>query len=149
RLTTGTWPQLVDAIFGTAGAPRFPGTRIAEATAVIVTVAPHLARPVRSFGRWVLGLGLVGAAVAGTPLGTFAAVAIAVAAAAAVRLLSGTSVGRPSLDDVAAGLAQLGVRASGLGEAERQVAGVFHVRGVDAEMRPLLVKVYGRDAYDT
>ena len=32
---------------------------------------------------------------------------------------------------------------------ERQVSGVFHVRGVDDEGRPLLVKVYGRDAYDT
>ena len=32
---------------------------------------------------------------------------------------------------------------------ERQVSGVFHVRGVDDDGRPLLVKVYGRDAYDT
>ena len=46
-------------------------------------------------------------------------------------------------------LRQLGVDARQLEEAERQVAGVFHVRGVDDAGRPLLVKVYGRDAYDT
>src|SRR5262249_55511873 len=149
RLATGSWPQLEDAVFGSARAGRFPATRAAEATAVIMTVAPHLARPVRAFGRWVLVLGLIGAAIAGSPLGTFAAAMIAIAAAASVRLVSGTSLGRPGLDDVAAGLAQLGVCPRELEEAERQVAGVFHVRGVDDDGRPLLVKVYGRDAYDT
>ena len=44
---------------------------------------------------------------------------------------------------------QLGVAAQNLEIAERQVAGVFHVRGADAAGRPLLVKVYGRDAHDT
>jgi uncharacterized protein (TIRG00374 family) len=149
RLATGDWPALADSVFGTAGGPRFPAVRVAEATAVIVTVAPHLARPVRAFGRWLLVLGLVGAAVTGTPLGMFGAALIAIVAAAAVRLVSGTSLGRPGLDDVAAGLAQLGIRPRGLEEAERQVAGVFHVRGVDEDGQPLLVKVYGRDAYDT
>jgi di/tricarboxylate transporter/uncharacterized membrane protein YbhN (UPF0104 family) len=149
RLATGSWPELADAIFGTSRAPRFPATRVAEATAVLVTVGPHLSRPVRTFGRWLLLLGLLSAAISTTPLGTFAAAMIAVAAAAAIRLASGTSVGRPGLDDVAAGLAQLGIRPRTLEEAERQVAGVFHIRSVDEGGQPLLVKVYGRDAYDT
>jgi uncharacterized membrane protein YbhN (UPF0104 family) len=149
RVATGSWPDVADAVFGTAGAPRFPATRAAEATAVIVTVSPHLARPVRAFGRWLLVLGLTGACIVVTPLGTFAAAMVAIAAAAAVRLVSGTSLGRPGLDDVAAGLAQLGIRPGRLEEAERQVAGVFHVRAVDEAGVPLLVKVYGRDAYDT
>jgi uncharacterized membrane protein YbhN (UPF0104 family) len=149
RLATGSWPDVSDAIFGTARAARFPAGRAAEATAVVMTFTPHLARPVRAVGRWLLLLGLLGTAITGTPLGMFAATMIAVAAAAAVRLASGTSVGRPGLDDVAAGLDQLGIRPRELEEAERQVAGVFHVRGVDEEGRPLLVKVYGRDAYDT
>ncbi len=149
RYATGAWPPFVDSVLGRSGAPRFPSARAAEATAAIVSVAPHLARPVRVFGRWLLVLGLLGAALTGTPLGTFAAAAAAIAAAAAVRLASGTSVGRPSLEDVGAGLAQLGVPTLGLVEAERQVAGVFHVSGVDEQGRPLLVKVYGRDAADT
>jgi uncharacterized membrane protein YbhN (UPF0104 family) len=149
RYATGSWPPVLDSVLGRAGAPTFPGARTAEAMAAIVSVAPHLARPVRVVGRWLLVLGLVGAAVTGTPLGTFAGAMAALAAAAAVRLASGTSVGRPSLEDVGAGLAQLGIRTRRLEEAERQVAGVFHVLGVDEQSRPLLVKVYGRDAYDT
>jgi signal transduction histidine kinase len=58
RIATGSWPELADAVFGTARAARFPATRVAEATAVIVTVAPHLTRPVRAFGGWLLLLGL-------------------------------------------------------------------------------------------
>ena len=145
RLAVGMWPGVADAIFGTAEAQRFPATRAAEATAVILTVSPHLARPVRAFGRWVLLLGLVGVAVTVMPLGLIAATAIAIAAAATVRLASGTSVGRPGLDEVAAGLAQLGIFPRELGEAERQVAGVFHVRGADEEGRALMVKALGRE----
>ena len=73
---------------------------------------------------------------------------IAVAAAATLRLALGTSIGRPGLADVRAGLVELGVDASELEQAERQVAGVFHVHGVDGEGQRLLVKLYGRDAYD-
>jgi uncharacterized protein (TIRG00374 family) len=151
RLAIGAWPDLAGALFGTADSPEFPSVRVAEATAVIVTVSPHLTRPLRRFGRWIVVLGAASAPIVGgvTPVGALAAVLVAVVAAAAVRLASGTSAGRPGLADVAAGLAQLGVQADRLQDAERQVAGVFHVRCVDHEERPLLVKVYGRDAYDT
>src|SRR4029079_17539049 len=88
--------------------------------------SPHLARPVRAFGRWLLLLGFVGVAITVMPLGLVAAVACAAAAAATVRLVSGTSVGRPGLDEVAAGLAQLGIFPRELGEAERQGAGAVH-----------------------
>ncbi len=151
RLTLGSWPDLSAAIAGTSGSPRFPNVRVAEATAVIVAVSPHLVRPLRRVGRWVVVLGIVGAAVVGgaMPFGTVAAALIGVAAAAAVNLALGTSAGRPGLDDVRAGLAQLGVRVRELVAVERQVAGVFHVAGLDAQGRSLLVKVYGRDASDT
>ena len=150
RLAVGSWPDISDAVIGTAAAPRFPNVRLAEATAVIVAVSPHLARPWRRLGRWVVALGVVGCMiVAGsTPLGTVAALLIGVAAAAAARLAGGTSAGRPGLDEVEAALSQLGVAATGLEIAEQQVAGVFHVRGLDDAGRPLLVKVYGRDAHD-
>src|SRR5262249_25419376 len=51
RLAIGSWPPVADAVFGTSRAPSFPGSRVAEAMAVIVTVSPHLARPIRAFGR--------------------------------------------------------------------------------------------------
>ena len=150
RYATGSWPDVSDALLGTASAPRFPNVRLAEATAVIVAVSPHLARPWRRVGRWVIALGVVGCMIVGgsTPTGTVAALLIGVAAAAGARLAGGTSAGRPGLDEVEAALAQLGVAATALEIAERQVAGVFHVRGLDDAGRPLLVKVYGRDAHD-
>ena len=150
RLVTDSWPDVTDAFFGTSGAPDFPDVRVAASVAVVMTISPHLIRPLRVFGRWVLVLGVVGAAIVGTgtPGGVLAAVLIGVVAAAIVNLLLGTSAGRPGLDDVAAGLAQLGVQASGLEAEERQPAGVLRVRAVDGDGRPLLVKVYGRDAAD-
>ena len=151
RLAIGSWPDLDGALRGTSEAPLFPDARVAEATAVIVSLSPLLVRPLRRLGRWIIGLGVLGAAIVGvsTPSGAIAAVLIGIAAAAGTRLAFGTSAGRPSLEDVAAALAQLGVRSGALDVDERQVSGVFHVRGVDDDGRPLLVKVYGRDAYDT
>jgi uncharacterized membrane protein YbhN (UPF0104 family) len=139
RLAVGAWPD-----------SRFPTLWVGEAAAVIVTVSPHLVQPLRVLGRRVLVLGVVGAAVTadGTPGGIVAALSVAVVVAAGLRHAWGTSAGRPGLDDVAEGLAALGVPATGLRDAGRHVAGVFQVTGRDAAGRPLLVKVYGRDAAD-
>ena len=100
----------------------------------------------------VVVLGMVGAAVVGgsMPFGTVAAALIAVAAAAAVRLALGTSAGRPGLDDVARrARAARRPRARARGGRAPGRRGVPRRAGVDAEGRSLLVKVYGRDAYDT
>ena len=150
RLAVGSWPS-ADSLFGGSGSAHFPYVRLAEAAAVIVTVLPHLTLPLQRFSRWVLVLGGVGALglAEATPIGTVASFLVALVAASIVRLALGTSVGRPGLGDVAAGLHELGVSAGSLTDAERQVAGVYHVAAVDDEGRSLLCKVYGRDAYDT
>ena len=124
RLALGSWPHLDDALLGASRAPRFPGVRLAEATAVILTVAPHLIRPLRTLCRWVLVLGVVGSAAAGsaTPSGTIASILIGVVGAAGIRLATGTSIGRPEIPDVAAGLAELGVKPGELEVAEHQAA---------------------------
>ncbi|HWK26585.1 MAG TPA: lysylphosphatidylglycerol synthase transmembrane domain-containing protein [Solirubrobacter sp.] len=149
RLAVGTWPDLLTA--ATGGGPRFPTVWVAEATAVCLTVSPHLIHPLRVFSRRLVAVSTVAAAVvaAGTPAGILAAVLVAVVVAASIRLAWGTSIGRPGLTEVAAGLAELGVDADALQDAERQVVGVFHVRASDRDGRPLLIKVYGRDAHDT
>jgi uncharacterized membrane protein YbhN (UPF0104 family) len=151
RLALGHWPAAWTAIRGGSGSPRFPAFLAAEATAVVLTVNGHLVRPLQRLGRWIVALGLVGLLVDAhvTPAGTLAGVLVAVAAAATIRLAFGTSAGRPEADVVSAGLHELGVEADGLTPAERQSAGVFVLNARDAEGRPLLVKVYGRDAYDT
>ncbi len=114
-------------------------------------MAPYLVRPLQTAGRWVVALGVVGAFLvdSATPSGTLAGFLVAVAAAAALRLAVGTSAGRPGLSAVAAALRELGVLAENLSVSDRQTAGVFVVQGEDATGRPLTVKVYGRDAYDT
>ena len=76
------------------------------------------------------------------------ALLIAVIAATAMRLAFGTSAGYPELDEVADALKQLGVPASDLERVDRGDSGAFVARGRDPDGLPLLVKVYGRDAYD-
>jgi uncharacterized membrane protein YbhN (UPF0104 family) len=139
------------ALLGGSGSPSFPAMRVAEAAAVSVTVTPHLIHPLQRLANIVLVAGAAGALFAGpaTPAGVAAAVTVAVIAAAAVRLALGTSVGRPGLPAVHAGLAELGVRAGDLRERDEQVAGVLLLEGTDPEGRDLTVKVYGRDAYDS
>jgi glycosyltransferase 2 family protein len=150
RLATGGWPALSNLFFRYADRPSFPSLRLGASAAVAVTASAHLIRPLQRVGHWLLALGAVGAAVAGgaTPRGVVAALLAALVAAACVRLVMGTSAGRPSLQDVAAALAELGVPAHSLAIDPRQVAGVLRVNARDDLDRTLTIEVYGRDAYD-
>lgn len=150
RWALGHWPAFGSAIEGASGSPAFPAIRVAETGAVILVVGPHLVSPLRPTGRWILFLGIVGGMLIdpATPGGNLAGFLIAVTAAAGVRLALGTSAGRPGLLDVEALLAELGVQARDLKHADRQVAGVATFTARDAPGAELVVKVYGRDAYD-
>ena len=151
RLAAGRWPDLDDLVRLHVDASTFPVLRVALAATVVLAVVPHLVRPLQRLIRWMLVLGLLGAILveAAAPSGTVAALLVSVIAATIVRLASGTSAGHPETDDVIATLHELGIEVVRLEPADRQPAGVFVARGVDARGEPLLVKVYGRDAYDT
>ncbi|MCZ7589799.1 MAG: flippase-like domain-containing protein [Gaiella sp.] len=151
RLAIGDWPDLGEQLRLRVDGSTFPLLRVALAATVILAVVPHLVRPLQRVTRWVLALGLVGAMLveAAAPSATLAAFLVSLTAATAVRLALGTSAGHPETDDVVAALAGLGIEVARLEPADRQPAGVFVARGVDASDDPLLVKVYGRDAYDT
>jgi uncharacterized membrane protein YbhN (UPF0104 family) len=151
RLALGHWPDIGRTITGISGAPAFPVARIAEAGAIVLTVGTQLVRGLQRAGRWMLAIGFVGSLLIypGTPGGSLAAILAAIAAAAGVRLAFGTSLGRPGIGDVAAALDELGVPVAQLESAQRQPSGVFELDGRDQSGLPLLVKVYGRDAYDT
>ena len=84
---------------------RFPG-------AAIIAASPHLVRPARRFGRWLLVLGSIAtiSSQISSLFGVIAGMLCAAAAAAIVHLIVGSSAGRPSLDDVRYALADLGVR---------------------------------------
>ena len=151
RLAFGHWPDLGDNLRLRVDDTTFPALRVAVCAAVILAVAPHLTRSVQRLGRWVLVLGTVAAALAESapPSASAAAFLIAVVAATAVRLGLGTSAGHPSSGDVVAALRELGAPVARLEPAARQAAGVYVARGPGNDGRDLLVKVYGRDAYDT
>jgi uncharacterized membrane protein YbhN (UPF0104 family) len=151
RLALGHWPDSVDAVLLRTDDAGFPVLRVAASAVVILAVAPYLVRPLERTGRWILLLGIVGAVLAESapPSASLAAFLVAVVAVTVVRLAFGTSAGHPEVDDVVASLRDLGVAVGRLDPASRQPAGVFVARGTDDEGRELLVKVYGRDAYDT
>ncbi len=151
KFALGHWPSIGTAIEGASGSPPFPALRIAETGAVILVMAPHLTKPLRTTGWWIVVLGVLGGMLTdfSTPGGNIAGFLAALTAAAAIRLVLGTSAGRPGLENVSAALAELGVSAQQLGAADRQVAGVVRFRARDDSGDELLVKVYGRDAYDS
>ncbi|MET0904000.1 MAG: lysylphosphatidylglycerol synthase transmembrane domain-containing protein [Acidimicrobiales bacterium] len=150
RLVESSWPTL-DDLLGNGQPVTFPAGRLAVAIGMIVTAAPHLGRPLRYAGRWVVALGTIGTVwtLEATPGGTIAGLIVGTMAAAGVHLLFGSPGGRPSLREVAAAVGDLGVDAQDLRPAELQPAGVWTVLGRGAAGEPLVIKVYGRDAWDT
>jgi uncharacterized membrane protein YbhN (UPF0104 family) len=149
-LMAGGWSAMVDGLTAADPPPVYPAIRVALATVLIVTTSPHLGRPVRRLGRWVIALGALAGVALGIalPLGVIAGLAIGFGSAALVHLVFGSPGGLPSLDQVHAALDELGVEISNLRQAELQPRGVALLRGEGTDGRPMLVKVYGRDAWD-
>ena len=150
RTVGGGWPECCEAFSRTVPPPLFPAARLAVPGAAIITASPHLVRPARRLGHWVLLRGSIAtiALAASTLIGVLAGILCAAAAASAVHLAVGSSAGRPSLDDVRFALGQMGVVTSDLGVAARQPSGQFAVAATGTDGDELIVKVYGRDAYD-
>ena len=125
-LVAGGVSRLVDGLTATGPPPVYPAARVALATALIATTAPHLGRPIRRLGRWVIVLGSLGVVALGVslPLGVVSGLAIAFGSAALVHLAFGSPGGLPSLDQVRAALEELGVEAVDLRTAELQPKGV-------------------------
>ena len=150
RFLSGDWPSLTE-LFATDGSqPSFPAVHLALAAAVIIAVAADAAAPVRRIGSWMITIGAAGTLAAGlaSPFGTIAALVVGVAAAACARLAFGTSAGQPSVGEIGDGLAAIGAPVSDLHPIDRQQTGVFTLLGVDERGRRVIVRVFGRDAYD-
>ena len=151
RWAEDSWPPITRSLRSASPQLWYPSPRLALPAAIIVTIAPHLTRPVRRLGRWLIALGCVGIVALGSssPLGAAAGVLVGGIAACIVHLVFGSSAGRPSLTDVERALSKVGVDARSLAPAARQRAGVFEVLGEDSDGVQLTVKVYGRDAHDS
>jgi glycosyltransferase 2 family protein len=150
-IVSPSWPGVLDAV-GSSGPPAvIPALRLASAVAVISTSSPHLSRPFRHLGRWLIVLGAFSGMVLGvtTPSGATAAVLVGLIASSIVHLVFGSTAGRPGIGDVRGALSELGIPVADLEPAERQTAGVYVLHGTTTGGAAIDIKVYGRDAWDT
>ena len=134
---------------GFGRSPAFPAVRAAVTVAVISAAGPYVTRPTRVFGR-VLVVGLAVAALylgRSYPNDLFAAVVLGWTVAAAVHLLFGSPGGRPTVEQVSASLAELGIEARNVRLADHQRAGSTMMLADDSD-GALRVKVIGRDEAD-
>ena len=141
----------LDALIGVPDSPVYVATRVAVATAIIVTVSPHLSRPLRYWGRVVVLLGAVAAVSIGAawPIGALAGILIGIGAGALTHLLLGSPQGLLTAEQVDIGLADLGVEADSVVAAEDQLPGEALWRAHVPGGTDLRVKVYGRDSWDS
>ena len=131
------------------GPPVFPPGAITVAAAALAVASPHLSRPFRHLGRWLLLGQVVGATMLGVagPGGGLTAVLVGLQAAALVHLVVGSPGGRPTASRITLALQELGVDVTGLTSVALPTGGVVRFSGQDAQ-GPVDVKVYGRDAWD-
>jgi len=142
--------SFADALAVGGPPPIDPAVRLALAVGVIATTSPHLGLPVRRVGRWLVPLGAASALALGLTslLGLVVGLAIGYGAAAAVHLALGSPGGRPTPDEVRAALADLGIDVGLVRDAAMGARGVALMDATTTDGRPLLVKYYGRDAWD-
>jgi uncharacterized membrane protein YbhN (UPF0104 family) len=130
--------------------PVYVAVRLAVAAAVVVMASPHMSRPLRFIGRWVVTLGAAAGVAVGVtlPIGMLAGLLIGLGSAALLHLVLGSPAGRLTLDQIANALADLGVDATDIRHAPLEPSGVALALATSTDGRPLVVKVYGRDAWD-
>jgi uncharacterized membrane protein YbhN (UPF0104 family) len=149
-LLAGDWSTMLDGLTASGPPPVFPAVRIALLTAILVTTSPHLGTPSRRAGRLFLALGTLASMALGAvqPMGAIAGLSLGAAAATLVHLLLGSPGGRPTPDQVAEALADIGIETEHVEPASLQRRGVGMMRAVTPGGGTLLVKIYGRDAWD-
>jgi glycosyltransferase 2 family protein len=149
RLAGADWPSL-DEVLTPAGVTSYPALRLSVAVAITSAASPHLSRPLRYLGRWIVFSAVVSGffLLVCRPWGLPAGLAIGIGVAAALHLIFGSPGGRPTMKEVRRALADIGVDAEPTGEAGFRGAGVSVVGAVSSDGTPLLLKVYGRDAWD-
>jgi len=130
-------------------APRTPAVRLGVVVAMVVVAGPHLTRPVRRVGQWLVVLIALGALYLGRagPTDLVLAVVLGWGVAALVRFGFGTPDGRPTVADVIDGLAELGIPVHSLAAREHQTVGRAEFLGCD-DQGPLRVTALGRDEAD-
>ncbi len=131
--------------------PTYLATRVALVAGIVVTASPHVTRPFRFVGRVVVLAGAVAAAVLGVAhaSGVLAGLLVGTSAAALVHLLLGSPSGRLSPEQVADELAELGIEVESIRTPGDRVPGESLFLAQTSQGPELLVKVYGRDSWDS
>jgi uncharacterized protein (TIRG00374 family) len=150
RLGGTGWSVSSTAVVATNPPTIFIAVRLALATGVILVASPHLTRPVRHVGRVVLLLGALSTIWIGVayPIGALAGIAVGAAAAGVVHLALGSPDGRLTAAQVVLALQDLEVQVDDVRSTTRQTPGVASWIGSTPDGRSLLVKMYGRDAWN-
>jgi hypothetical protein len=148
RVANGSWPDVLDDLFQSESPVSYPAVGLALWVAITSVASSHLSRPYRYLSRWLMTLGGLAALGLGvtSPTGSIGAVALGLAVAAAVHLALGSPGGMPSLTQVQAALAGIGIVAQPYEMVRR--AGVVRIRARGESGDELDVKLYGRDAWD-
>lgn len=152
-LIAGTeWLTALEAFYGANPPPVYLAMRVAVLTAVLVTASPYMTRPLRRVGRVVIAFGAFASVALGLayPIGIVAGLLVGLVAAAVVHLFRGSPGGLLTFDEVAAALSEFGVAVerSSIEMADVQIPGEQLLRARSAGGEQLIVKVYGRDAWD-
>jgi len=129
--------------------PRFPVPRLALVTSVVCVASPYVARPTRRIGT-LLVVALVFAAMylgTGYPNDVLAAIVLGWGVAAAVHLVFRSPGGRPTTEQVAAALEELGVAAVDVRLAPVQPRGAT-LMNASGDGGPLSLRILGRDEAD-
>jgi glycosyltransferase 2 family protein len=145
------WPYVLPEIDLKDSVPRFPVTRVAVVTSILVVVAPFVTRPLRRLG-WLVIVTTAVASIAlsyGAPSHTIGSFGLGLLSAGLLLALVGTPRGYPEPETVAAALAALGVPIRELETAPYQTWGVVRFVATGADGGPVDVKVHGRDALDS
>ena len=150
RMVTGAWPELQRLFGDVAPPPVFPPARLG----VPAALADHRIATPRATGatlrlpRHRVRLDRHGRARGQLVGGSRRIAAVRWWRCRNRALVGGSSAGRPSLDDVRFALADMKIEIAELGVADRQDAGNFAVAARATDGAELIVKLYGRDAYD-
>ena len=148
-LGEGAWDRLT--LFADVdGPPAFPPGALTFAAAVIATASPHLSRPFRHFGRWIVGGQFVATMVLGTALPSGSVVAVIDRAARRRHRPPHRRLTRRPPDDVADRARPARARRR---RRRADTDGACTPRAsccspAPTPTGPIAVKVYGRDAWD-
>jgi uncharacterized membrane protein YbhN (UPF0104 family)/tRNA A-37 threonylcarbamoyl transferase component Bud32 len=138
-------------VFSSDDTTSYPTVRLAVLAAVVLVASPFLTRPVRRAGQVLLLVAVPGTLILGLGGVDAAAGALAIGwgVAALLHLALGSPAGRPTMAQVGAALAELGVDTTAVVLAPEQPTGSTVVLATRTDGSHLQVRVYGRDAADT